>query len=58
MKTPVKIVVFAFLIIMIFYTYYQYLVGNPFFDDISPIIPTVFFLVIAVTAVFAVFKKK
>jgi hypothetical protein len=52
-----KIVSIIFTIIMAFYFFYQIVLGNPFFDDVSPTILTGLFFVLGVLGILVAFRK-
>lgn len=58
MKRSVKIITGVFAGIMLMFTLYQVIIGNPFDDPIPPILIYIAFLIMAVIAIFAIVKSK
>ena len=58
MSIGVKIVLILFSLIMLFFTVYQFLLGNPFGDDVSPGITLLLFFVLSLFTLFTLFQKK
>jgi|GEM_PF-5535760 hypothetical protein len=47
MKITAKIIVFLFFVVVLLFTIQQHLIGNPFNDEIHPIIIQIIFLLIS-----------
>ena len=58
MKRSVKVIVIAFFIFTLFFTFYQSLMGNPFYDEVSPVVVQIGCLLMGGAAVFAVFRER
>lgn len=57
MKLATRIIIITFTVLMAFFLFYQYQVGNPFFDEINPIYSILCYLFLGITAIVAIVKK-
>ena len=58
MKFSVKLIALIFVVFIGLFTFYQFLVGNPFFDTFHPAWMTLLFFILGVMVLIAVFRKK
>lgn len=58
MGRAVKTFTIIFLVFIGIFTFYQYLVGNPFFDEVPPVLVYLGAFILGVLGIFAIIREK
>lgn len=58
MGRSVKTFTIIFLSFMSVFVFYQFLIGNPFFDEVPPVLVYIGALILAVLSIIAIVKEK